>query len=75
MVCSYSEAITKNHVTGEVLLSMKSKDDWKEVGITTFGDVRILLSKVSTLLPGISSFLIFLYFIINNERRWWTQLM
>lgn len=62
---SYKEIITKNHITGEVLLSMKSKGDWNEIGINTFGDVRLLLSRVALLQPGkIDIKLYFIYIIL-----------
>ncbi len=49
---SYNDVIQSNHVNGRVLLTMKTKDDWKELGIEKFGDLRILGSvPVPTSMP------------------------
>jgi hypothetical protein len=46
---SYRKVIKDNDINGEVLLLMKTKEDWKEVGVTSFGDVRLLISKIGKL--------------------------
>ena len=43
---SYSSIIKSNNVNGIVLKTMKTKDDWKELGINLFGDLRILVTSV-----------------------------
>lgn len=45
----YSEVIRSQHINGEVLRTLKTSEDWKEAGITTFGDLRILVIQVSSL--------------------------
>jgi hypothetical protein len=47
----YSKLIKDAHITGKALRTMKTKDDWKELGITVFGDVRALSSGVLELFP------------------------
>lgn len=44
----YSEIIKQNNVNGEVLETM-TRSDWQEVGITVFGDLRILTTAVRKL--------------------------
>ncbi len=36
-------------MNGVVLVTMKSSDDWKELGVTKFGDLRILTAKSGSL--------------------------
>lgn len=45
----YSELIKTNHVTGLALESMKDKDDWKDLGVSVFGDYRALAMAVQKL--------------------------
>jgi hypothetical protein len=45
---SYQSVIEGNHITGAVLLTM-TKEDWNEVGVEVFGDVRTLLDSVAKL--------------------------
>ncbi len=47
---SYSGMIRENNINGEVLLSMKSKEDWKDAGVSNFGDLRMLVKKVANLI-------------------------
>ena len=46
---SYSYIIKSNHINGEVLKTMKTKEDWKEIGINVFGDIRLLVTSVGKL--------------------------
>jgi len=46
---SYEELIRSNNVIGKVLKTMKSKEDWKELGVSLFGDLRILSSSTEKL--------------------------
>jgi serine/threonine protein kinase len=43
----YSSLIQSNGIDGEALLQMKSKDEWRELGVTAFGDLLKLTSAVS----------------------------
>ena len=40
---SYEKEIKENHISGRALLTMKTKDDWKELGVSRLGDLRILV--------------------------------
>jgi len=42
----YVPVARENNITGEVLLNM-SKEDWKEIGVKNFGDVRLLVLNVA----------------------------
>jgi len=42
----YTPIMEENNINGEVLLNMH-KDDWQEVGITNFGDIRILMLNIA----------------------------
>jgi len=45
----YKEELTTNNITGKVLKSM-SKQDWKEVGVKKFSDIRTLILDVAKLM-------------------------
>lgn len=47
----YSAEIKNYNIHGDVLETMRTKDDWEQVGITLFGDVRTLLKEVAKLFP------------------------
>ncbi len=49
---SYKEAVVNNHLNGAALLTMITNDDWKDFGVSTFGDLRILSVEVSNLLSN-----------------------
>jgi hypothetical protein len=44
--CSYTSVLKENNINGHVLLTM-TKEDWKDVGVQVFGDIRILVSSVA----------------------------
>jgi len=46
---SYDSVLKSGQVDGVVLLTMKSKEDWNELGIAVFGDVRKLVNGVISL--------------------------
>jgi len=46
----YSQIIKSNTVDGTVVCEMKTRDDWKELGISSFGDLT-KLAKFSSELP------------------------
>ncbi len=39
---SYCQILQSNDVNGKVLQTMKTKEDWRELGIVSFGDLRII---------------------------------
>jgi len=45
----YSAVIIQNNINGVVLKTM-TRDDWHELGVTTFGDVRTLLTSTKNLI-------------------------
>jgi len=45
----YAQLIKDENINGKVLKTMKTKEDWKELGITKFGDLRLLVSGVEEL--------------------------
>lgn len=45
----YSELIKSGNVNGKVLKTMKTKEDWKELGVNVFGDLRILTQATNEL--------------------------
>ena len=45
----YSQIIRTNAVDGPVLCEMKTRDDWKELGISVFGDLTKLAKFSSEL--------------------------
>lgn len=47
----YSNLIKEAHITGKALRTMKTSADWKELGVTVFGDLRALSSAVTELFP------------------------
>lgn len=47
----YAGLVKSNHLNGLALESMKEKEDWKELGVTVFGDVRALSMAVQKLFP------------------------
>lgn len=49
LVSDYREMIKMGNVNGEVLQTMKTKEDWKELGVSVFGDLRILGKATSSL--------------------------
>eukprot|EP00026_Physarum_polycephalum_P000707 Phypoly_transcript_00708.p1 GENE.Phypoly_transcript_00708~~Phypoly_transcript_00708.p1 ORF type:complete len:1240 (+),score=205.52 Phypoly_transcript_00708:184-3903(+) len=44
----YKSVISDNFISGKVLLEM-TKEDWREVGVTPFGDLKLLLMEVAKL--------------------------
>lgn len=45
----YSPLIKSNHLTGLALETMKDKEDWKDLGVSVFGDIRALSAAVQKL--------------------------
>jgi hypothetical protein len=45
----YSEVIKKNAISGAALATMGDKYSWNELGITNFGDIRVLISETAKL--------------------------
>ena len=41
--------IKSNIISGAALKTMETREDWKELGITIFGDIQILVSSVQKL--------------------------
>ncbi len=39
---SYDQILQNKHVDGKVLQTIKKKEDWRELGVVKFGDLRIL---------------------------------
>lgn len=42
----------KNNLGGVALSTMTTKDDWKDFGVSIFGDLRILPAQVNNLLSN-----------------------
>ena len=38
--------IQSNQISGPALECMKTKQDWKDLGITVFGDIIIIVSSI-----------------------------
>jgi len=49
---NYSDIIRSNNITGEVFATM-TKEDWADVNVKVFGDVRMLVAKVTELSKAI----------------------
>lgn len=49
LASDYSEIIKKENINGPVLKTM-TKDDWRELGVTKFGDLRLLTANTENLL-------------------------
>jgi len=44
---NYEKLIKDQGINGEALLTLKTNDDWKEAGVTLFGDLRVLVKRVN----------------------------
>jgi hypothetical protein len=49
LATDYSNLIRTQNVNGTVLKTMKNKEDWQELGVKVFGDIRILVESTKKL--------------------------